>query len=328
MPILNDPDTGSLKRMLQPDTENESERWTLNELLSLQSAGAGSYTSERSQLNARGVIFGGQLLGQALMAAASQELADGAVAHSLRIDFLRPGRADETMHYYCQTLMSGRSITVVQVMGSQGARLVIQATVSFHRPQPGPVHQQPGPTGGPDPHTLPELADLLQQNAYRIAPSILNSTLKDLLDMRLCDGENALFEQQPEGRLRYWVRVRHTLPDDAGLHLAALAYLSDHWFSLAALGPHVANKLDNAVEVVSLNHTLWFHKAARADEWLFVDTQSPFTGSSRGLTHGSIYRRDGTLVACATQEALYRPRSQQADGLVSISAGDLNRLTD
>lgn len=283
------------------------DRQSLTDLLHLQPIGPGLFHTDRHLPNAFGVIFGGQLVGQALMAAAHEGPED-ATLHSLQINFLKAGQADRRLHYAVQPLMQGRTFSVMQVQGRQGDRLVIQATASFQRPEAGPAFQSTGPLAhAPDPDSLPTLAEVMHRNAHRIAPEALSRMAAEhTVDLRPWDAQAFLFSRDTSAQVNYWVRVRPPLPDDARLQQAALGYLSDYWFPLTALSPHVDQKIGSGLHVASLNHTVWFHHPARADEWVLVQAQSHFTGHSRGLTQGRIYRRDGTLVASLAQEGLYR----------------------
>ncbi|WDS36939.1 acyl-CoA thioesterase domain-containing protein [Pseudoxanthomonas sp.] len=285
------------------------DRPSLAALMKLHATDGAHVEGRHHHTNARQVIFGGQMLAQALSAAAARAPSD-AFAHSLRVDFLRPGLADRALRYDCESLMSGRNITVVRVVASQDERLVMQGTTCFQRPQSGPDHQRPFPDGIPEPDQLHELGDVLFRNAHRVDAGILAATYAHIVDVRLCEGEQALFQRFPVPHLRYWVRVRHPLETPLQ-HQAALAYFSDLWFSLTALCIHQDNQIDGQLQTISLNHTVWFHTPARVDEWLLVDAQSPFAGNAHGLTVGWVYSRDGTLVATLAQEALFRRPSTE-----------------
>lgn len=134
----------------------------------------------------------------------------------------------------------------------------------------------------------------------------------DVIDFRLPltplhDGLNL----DPAGpRLRYWVRLRHGLPDSAAAHAAALAYLSDWWINFSAAGAHLQSaEAENGLYIASLNHALWLHRPVRADAWLHIDSTSPAAASGRGLSVARFHDRQGQLVASATQESLMAPRS-------------------
>ncbi len=289
------------------------DRSDLSELLTLHPGADGALYSPHAHLNANGAVFGGQLVGQALCAA-RHDVGPDTPAHSMQINFLRPGLPEMPMRYEVRNLMRGRAFCVQQVIGTQGDRVVINATASFHRGEAGPRHQ-PAPPHATDPDSLPTLRDVMQRNAHRVPEAALRRLGGSrILDMRPLDAEALLFERDPEARFQYWIRVKSALPAGAALHQSVLAYLSDYWFPLASMRSHLDNMLGSGLYVASLNHTIWFHDEARADEWLLVDAVSPFSGSSRGLTTGQLYSRDGRLVLTMAQEGLYRGWTEREDG--------------
>jgi len=288
-------------------TEHPWDPDSLTDLFHLEPTGPGTFRTTRSRPNARGVIFGGQLMSQALMAAA-HDIDPALVLHHLQVNFLVAGHAQRPLLYTVQPLKTGRNFQVMQVQAVQDGPLVIQLTASFQRPEIGPAHQTPAPHDqAPDPEALPTLTEVVHRNAHRISPAALSRlAAQHTVDVRPWDAEAFLFSCDPEAINRFWVRVRRPLPDDARVHQAALTYLSDYWFPLTALAPHLAHKIASGLQIASLNHAVWFHQPMRADEWLLVDARSHVTGQARGLTQGHVYRRDGTLVASLAQEGLYR----------------------
>ena len=290
------------------------DRSDLSVLFTLYPGDDGALYSPHAHLNANGAVFGGQLIGQALTAA-QHDVPSDMPAHSMQINFLRPGLSEVPMRYEVRNLMRGRSFLVQQVTGTQGARVVINATASFHHGEAGPRHQAKPPAAMPDPDSLPILREVMERNAHRV-PEAARRRLggSRILDLRPVDADAFLFDKDPEARFRYWIRVKTALPDNAALHQAVLGYLSDYWFPLTSMAPHLDNMFGSGLYVASLNHTIWFHGAARAHEWLLVDAVSPFSGSSRGLTTGQLYDRQGTLVLTVAQEGLYRGWVQDEDG--------------
>lgn len=279
---------------------------SLAQLLSLNTSGPGRYGSSESQSNARGAVFGGQLIGQALAAAALTVDAD-LPAHRLQLSFLRAGQPASPLQYEVCPLLEGRLFQVRQVLGLQGDRSVVAATVSFHRLEDGPAHAAE-PTGpAPDPERLPRLEEVVRRIGTAQAGAALDAmAAKHTLDLRIVDAEQLLLARNRPARLRYWVRAAAPLPAAPALHQAALAYLSDYWLSLTALLPHPVPLVGHGLQVASLSHDLWFHAACRADDWLLVEAQSPASGGATGLTLANVFRRDGALVATLAQEALYR----------------------
>ena len=279
----------------------------LGELLRLQRDPDGLLSNAIPDVNINGMLFGGQLIGQSLMAACRDLPAD-LIAHQMQLSFLLPGRPGAPMRYEVLSLMHGRNFSVQQVTGWQNDRRVIVATVSFHRGELGPTHQATMPRNVPDPETLPTMRDLILGDASGRVPSQVKGALQhaSIVDLRPLDGLDFLLQHVETPSFRYWVRIRDTLPDDPQLHLAALGYMSDYWFPFTALSPHLDNKFTSGLFLASLNHGIWFHNAVRADQWLLVDARCPATGHGRGLTVGNIFTQDGTLVASLAQEGLQR----------------------
>lgn len=258
-----------------------------------------------SHANLRGAIFGGQLLGQ-VASAAAHGLPAGRALHSLQIQFLAAGLADRPIRYEVRTLLNGRNFTSRQVLGTQGERVVCNANAGFHAGEASPASQSTMPEV-PPPEALADMRTLLASRPDLVAPEqVLRLSGHPVLDLRPVDGERFLFGLNPEGRTRYWVRACDPLPDRPAVHAAALAYLADFWFPITALGPHAANKFGSGLYMASLNHSLWFHRAARADDWLLFDAMTPNFSDARGIATGHVYDRGGRLIATMGQEGLYR----------------------
>ncbi len=290
------------------------DRSDLSVLFTLHPGEDGALYSPHAHLNANGAVFGGQLVGQALTAA-QHDVPPDMPAHSMQINFLRPGMPDTPMRYEVRNLMRGRSFLVQQVVGTQGDRMVISATASFHRGEAGPQHQASPPAHVPDPDSLPTFREVMERNAHRVPEAARRRVGGSrILDLRPLDPEAFLFDRNPAARFQYWIRVKTALPENAALHQAVLGYLSDYWFPLTSMAPHLDSMFGSGLYVASLNHTVWFHGAARPQEWLLVDAASPFGGSSRGLTTGQLYDREGRLVLTMAQEGLYRGWVQGQDG--------------
>lgn len=295
---------------VQPDLGSDPawDHRDLSVLLSLKRGDDGALYSPHADVNLNGAVFGGQLVGQAIAAASAQDIPQDAAAHCVQVNFLTAGRAGEPMRYEVRQLMKGRQFCVQQVLGTQGERIVISANVSFHRGEPGPTFHQSMPANMPDPESLPTLRDTLLAHADQLpVPVRKRAGLSRSLELRPVDPESFLFRRDAvHAAFRYWVRVARPLPDELWIQQAALGYLSDYWFPLTGLTPHLDLKIGNGLYVASLNHTMWLHQAARADDWLLVDASSPGSGDSRALSIARVYARDGRLVASLAQESLCR----------------------
>jgi acyl-CoA thioesterase-2 len=234
-------------------------------------------------------VFGGQVAGQALVAA-GRTVADDRHVHSLHAYFLRPGDPTVPIVYDVDRIRDGRSFTTRRVVAIQHGRAIFNLAASFQVAEPGVEHQMPMPEV-PDPEELPELDWPWQRG----------------IELRFVPGQR----DQPVQRL--WMRANGTLPDDPLLHVCVVAYASD----MTLLDPVVlAHRLDwenPDLMVASLDHAMWFHQPFRADEWLLYDQESPAAGGARGLGVGRIFRRDGALAVSVVQEGLIRVRAQAAE---------------
>jgi acyl-CoA thioesterase-2 len=256
-------------------------------------------------------IYGGQLFAQGIVAA-ERTVPAGRVPHSAQAQFLEAGRHDIPVRYRVEHVRDGRSFSARRVSGFQGDRRVVDLNVSFHVPERGVEHQREMPGCGP-PNELPELTRVMEQA----------STLPHLpwrrewagLDVRYVPDNLESRSDATPGVQQVWIRTRDRLGDGPALHRHVIAYLSDHLLLAAALVPHGLMLGDPDLPRATLNHSIWFHDDARADEWLFIDQRSPWAGAGRGLSFASVYTEDGRLVASLAQEGLIRATGQLRDEL-------------
>lgn len=249
-------------------------------------------------------VFGGQVAAQALVAG-SRDVPAGRIPHSLRCDFLRPGRVAVPIDYRVDTLRDGRTFTTRRVLAEQGGRAIFHAVVSFHRPEPGKSHADAAPTA-PPPETLPDLAtavaavDETRGSVWRGLPSL------DLRAVHLSDdGGPGHVPSDPTSSMR-WARVVDTLPDDPSIHAAALTYVSDLSLLGTALTAHERRIGDPEVAAASLDHAVWFHGPVDATQWHLFHNHSPWTGHGRGFATGTVHDLDQRRVASMAQEGLLR----------------------
>lgn len=283
-------------------------------LLRLQPVGPSVFRTRHASPNARGTVYGGQLLANAQMAA-SLTVPEGRDATALQFMFLQSADPARVVELEVSVLQDGKRFASRHVRGTQPAtedaprRVVLDAQVSFATPLPGPEHAAPMRARVADPATLPRMEDVPADVAgavWRTLGYPLDSTA---LDLRVGDPAQGLGLDSPDAALSFWLRTREPLPDDAALHASAFAYLSDWWLNFAAVGIHVP-QLDRDGErlhVASLNHGIWFHRPFRADQWLCFEVRSPCAARGRGLSVAAVYDAEGALVASATQESLSTP---------------------
>jgi acyl-CoA thioesterase II len=253
-------------------------------------------------------VFGGQVAAQAL-AAASETVPPQVFAHSLHAYFLRPGDTAIPIVYDVERIRDGRSFATRRVVARQNGKAIFFLTASFHITEIGYDHQDVMPDV-PRPDDCPTMGDLFRKVTGR--PGDMSWEREwAALDVRWAgdsrpDGSLAADVHPAQARL--WIRVSGTLPDDPLLHRAAFTYASDMTLLGATLVPHGVHISSPNLQAASLDHTIWFHRPFRADEWWLYDQVSPSASGARGLAIGRVFTRDGTLVATVAQEGLIRPR--------------------
>ncbi len=254
----------------------------------------------RSPDDDRQRIFGGQVAGQALVAAA-RTVERGSV-HSLHAYFLRAGDAKAPVLYDVDRIRDGRSFTTRRVVAIQHGRAIFQLATSFHVAEDGFEHLEPMPEV-PDPETLPprtrriETADPARARPDRVQALDIRYVTTSPLDRT-----GPLPPTQ-----RVWMRANGTLGDDPVLHACLLTYASDLTLLDTTLAPHGTSAADPSIMLASLDHAMWFHGPFRADEWLLYDQHTPAATGGRGLATGRVFTRDGRLVVSVVQEGLIRP---------------------
>jgi acyl-CoA thioesterase II len=245
-------------------------------------------------------VFGGQVAGQALVAAGRTVPEDREV-HSLHAYFIRPGDPRVPIVYEAERVRDGRSFTTRRVLAVQRGEVIFSLSASFQQRQDGLEHSVPGPVGVPDPESLPTLGE----RAATGRDSSWLSKMPRPIDMRFVD-EPAWSPHRTasDAPVRVWMRADGTLSDDKLLHVCMLTYASD----MTLLGSVIARHdlVPGTMQMASLDHAMWFHRPFRADEWLLYTCFSPSASGSRGLATGTFTTQDGTLVATTVQEGLVR----------------------
>jgi acyl-CoA thioesterase-2 len=249
-------------------------------------------------------VFGGQVAGQALVAA-SRTAPEHTSMHSLHSYFLRPGDTSVPIVYDVDRVRDGRSFATRRVLARQKGRPIYALTASFQVAEAGLDHQDRMPeTPSPD-----ESVDLATLRAQRGHDADQYTHEWSALDLRLAADSRrggALVDEARPSVARYWMRTAGSLPDDPLVHLAALTYASDITLLGSALVPHDRFLSDPDIQAASLDHAVWFHRPFRADRWLLYDQTSPSASGGRGLAFGRVFTEDGVLVASVAQEGLIR----------------------
>jgi acyl-CoA thioesterase-2 len=246
-------------------------------------------------------VFGGQVAGQALMAA-GRTVSAGRV-HSLHAYFLRPGDPAVPILYEVDRIRDGRSFSTRRVVAIQHGEAIFNLSASFHVDENGPEHQIPMPEV-PEPESLPTLTERLEE--WKDALSSWYDRPHPI-DQRYIGAISwAAGNPDRDPRQRLWLRADGELPDDQLLHACVAAYASDLSLYDTIIRSHEIRWEETNFMGASLDHCMWFHHPVRADEWLLYDTDSPIATGARGLARGFFFDRSGRLVVSVAQEGLVR----------------------
>ena len=277
----------------------------LVDLLDLTAIGEDNFQGDSEDLGFPNV-FGGQVLGQALMAAS--RTVEDRLCHSLHAYFLRPGNQRMPIDYAVQRVRDGRSFSVRRVIASQGGKEILTCSLSFQDEEAGLQHQFEMPDV-PAPETLETEQELGEKLAPHVSEALHFLLTRDRpVEFRPIDAGDPLDPQPGAPRRQDWVRVKGELPDDPVLHRCLLAYASDFSFLGTSLVPHGVKLWGEGLQVASLDHAMWFHRDFRIDEWLLYDKDTPSASSGRGLNRGNFFNARGDIVASCVQEGLIRVR--------------------
>ncbi|XP_062842824.1 acyl-coenzyme A thioesterase 8 [Trichomycterus rosablanca] len=255
-------------------------------------------------------LFGGQIVGQALVAAA-KSVNDDLNAHSLHCYFVRAGDPKVPVLYQVERIRDGRSFSVRLVKAIQHGQPILICQASFHLQQTSPLEHQFTMPSVPPPEALLTGEELIQQ--YLSDPKVadnakqgLNKILADEVPIEIKPvNPSDFYKRVPmEPKKLFWVRAKgHIGEADMKLHCCVAAYVSDFLFLGTAMLPYPHLR---AQFVASLDHAMWFHNTFRADQWMLYECESPWAGGSRGLVEGRLWRQDGVLAASCAQEGVLR----------------------
>ncbi len=254
-------------------------------------------------------VFGGQVAAQAVVAATRSVEGDYRL-HSLHSYFLRPGDTAVPIVYDVERIRDGRSFVTRRVSARQHGRPIYFMTANFQIPEPGLEHQDRMPEVPAPEQGLP-LIELARAQGPETAQDWEREWAA--LDVRHVGitGQGIADDAEHTARARLWIKVDGALSDDPTVQLAAFTYASDLTLLGAALVPHGLTIASPRLQPASLDHTIWFHRPFRADDWWLYDQFSPFAGGGRGLALARVFSRSGELVATVAQEGLIRLRDQR-----------------
>jgi acyl-CoA thioesterase-2 len=253
-------------------------------------------------------VFGGQVLGQALMAATAT--VENRVVHSLHAYFLRRGDFDAPIVYEVDRARDGKSFSTRRVVAIQQGEQIFNMSASFQTQASGLDHQFPMPEV-PAPETLPDVGfHLAHVDRHVLAqmPAMMRRFLEHErpFEFRPVQPPNYLRPEKSSAPKQVWFRAVDALPDDEALHRCLLAYVSDFNLLDTAAMPHGLSPASPSLQMTSIDHAMWFHRKVRVDDWLLYSTDSPSASSARGFARGSVFAMDGSLVASTAQEGLLR----------------------
>jgi acyl-CoA thioesterase-2 len=251
-------------------------------------------------------VFGGQVIGQALVAAT--RTVEGRAPHSMHAYFLLAGDPKVPIIYEVDRIRDGKSFTTRRVVAIQHGHAIFSMSVSFHNDEPGFDHQVPMPDV-PRPDSLPDEAELKERILPMLPEAVRRYYERERpIELRPVEFGRYVGKKSEDGRFNVWIRATGRLPDDPAIHRCVLAYASDFTLLDTALLQHQRSVFDRDIMAASLDHALWFHRPFRADEWLLYTQDSPNTHGARGFARGLIFAADGALVASVAQEGLVRER--------------------
>ncbi len=256
-------------------------------------------------------VFGGQVIGQAMMAA--YQTVEDRVCHSMHAYFIRPGDPNVPIIYQVDHSRDGRSFTTRRVVAIQHGKQIFNLAASFQIQEEGWFHEAKMPDV-PGPDGLKTRREL-RQEALHLFPEALHAQLTRAraIEMRPVDPQSFADPKPMPAEHHVWFRAKRCFEDDPAIHQCLMAYASDMSLLDSGTRPHAVSWHTGKAMMASLDHAMWFHAPARADEWLLYSQDSPFAGGARSFNRGMIFKQDGTLVASVAQEGLMRPRRPSAE---------------
>ncbi len=258
-----------------------------------------------------GRVFGGQVVGQALMAA-SKTVAQDRPVHSLHCYFLRPASEDHPIDFEVAADMDGRAFSSRRVVARQREKVIFSMTASFHHGERGPAHGAAMPDV-PPPEDLRDLPALIRAGAFPSSPGLRRmATRASPIEIRPTGPvQSGRFEEERSAHAACWMRIgTGALGLGQAMQRAMLAFASDMLLLSTAYRPHGLQIGGPGVVSASIDHSVWFHGDVACGDWLLYATDSPFAGDGRGFARGHFFNRAGQLIASVAQEGLIRLRDE------------------
>ena len=249
-------------------------------------------------------VFGGQVLAQAITAAYNTVNPEHKL-HSLHSYFLRPGDSSRSILFEVDPIRDGKSFSTRRVAAIQNGKAIFSLSCSWQKEEAGLTHSQPIP------YVLPPEALRGDLETYQ-ASSMNHEDMRrfafrfEAIDSRAVERTTMEQTEKHPPFKNTWLKTREKVPNDPWIHLGLLAYMSDLDFMSTSMLPHGRHKMRSSIQGASLDHSIWFHRPFRADQWLLFSKESPNAGGARGFVRGKFYTQEGDLVASAAQECLIR----------------------
>ncbi|HCG80304.1 MAG TPA: acyl-CoA thioesterase II [Oceanospirillales bacterium] len=282
----------------------------LVELLEPTGIGENTFRGETQDLGFR-ALFGGQVMAQSL-SSALKTLPEGEWhAHSFHVYFMLAGTVTDHLEFEVDRLRDGRSFCTRQVKAIQNGRAILTMICSFQQTEEGFEHQAAMPeVKGPD--GIPSQVELARMFRDYFPEKVRDIYTADKpIEMRVLDPVN-IFAPTKKDPVKYlWMKADGSLPEDTDLHAKLLAYASDFNLLPTSLHPHARSYGQKGMQMASLDHSVWFHRPFRMDEWLLYAIDSPNAGGGRGFCRGQVFNQKGELVASVAQEGLIRYREPE-----------------
>ena len=278
----------------------------LVQLLNVEQTGENMFRGMR-KLGGIGRVYGGQVVAQAL-ASATKTVGASRSVHSLHAYFLRGGSEDHEIDYRVENDFDGGSFSNRRIIASQQGEVIFNMAASFHISEPGHHHQPPMPDV-PAPDGLETVQEFIKRHPEKVDKRLRHFyTRPSPMEMRCVTEPPFTLHETHDPHISFWFRMRAPLDQPQWMHRVVVAHASDLALIATAVRPHAPFRLQGA----SLDHSVWFHQDANADDWLLYSIDSPWSGQARGLGIGHIFDRTGGLVATVAQEGLMRDRDMRA----------------
>lgn len=277
----------------------------LAHLFDLEKLEAGLYRGNSWDLGFP-ALYGGQVLGQSVMAAYHTVPEDRSI-HSFHSYFLLPGDATKPVVYDIENVRDGRSFSTRRIKAVQNGRNIFYMTASFQIHEQGFSHQHAQMPEAPPPDELRQDIEFYDDNSTKISQRMKQALgYHRPVDVRTIGCSHSFRAVKRDPKRNIWLRGRDPLEETLSLNQASLAYASDYHFLSTALQAHGLAAQDKSLRMATIDHAMWFHRPFRFDDWLLYEMESPFSGNSRALVQGKIYDKHGQLVASTVQEGLMR----------------------